>query len=427
MFHFENIYYITSVMLCQGVLIWSYPKRKYFALRLLVSLALCLLLAYLFPMPDSLKYNQWYQMLRFLVMLGLTIIVAVCCFKCSLSAVIAVCIGGQAIQHISFQLTELLRLIPALSNETWLTPVVLVVLCVAVFFTLGRFIAQNAFYKNCSKGIIILSCVILLICIGLSRLWRINYPYDRITTICIAIYAITCCVFDLILQFAVYRFIIVKSEKMTLERINEEESKHYKISKENMELLNIKCHDIKHFLNSAAQDGGEGVKEMQALVDAYDNTIRTGLSVLDIILYEKNVQCRRNGIKLTFWGDGSCLSFMNIMDIYSLFGNILTNAIEGVEKLVSEERKVISLTVEQKGNVVYISEMNYCEGELKFQGGLPVTTKGEEPGYHGFGMKSMRRIAKKYNGDVSVDVKDSLFCLSAYVVSDSSEMEPVSQ
>ncbi len=416
MFHVENIYYIATVILCQSVLIWPYPRRSFFALRLLGSLAACILLAFLFPMPDSLKYTQWYQMLRFLFMLALTIIAAIFCFNCKISSVIAVCIGGQAIQHISFQLAELLRLIPAISDSAWVQPVTLVATCVAAFFTLGMFIAKNSLYKNCSRGILALCCVILFICIGLSRLWRINYPYDPVTTACIAIYAITCCVLTLILKFVVYRFVIVKSEKMTLERINEEESKQYMISKENMELLNIKCHDIKHFLQGAQNDGA-GLSEMQNLVDAYDNTVRTGLSVLDIILNEKSNQCRKSGIKLTFWGDGSCLSFMDIMDIYSLFGNMLTNAIEAAEKLSADDKKVISLTVERRGNIIYISEMNYCEGRIKFQGDLPVTRKDSEAGYHGFGMKSMRMIARKYSGDISAVVKDNLFSLSVYVVS----------
>ena len=46
------------------------------------------------------------------------------------------------------------------------------------------------------------------------------------------------------------------------------------------------------------------------------------------------------------------------------------------------------------------------------ENGLPVTTKLDEQGFHGFGMKSIRLIAEKYDGSLSVKTQDNVFNLN---------------
>ena len=44
--------------------------------------------------------------------------------------------------------------------------------------------------------------------------------------------------------------------------------------------------------------------------------------------------------------------------------------------------------------------------------GLPCTTKKEEQGYHGYGMKSMKLIAEKYGGSLDVQITKDVFSLA---------------
>jgi hypothetical protein len=46
--------------------------------------------------------------------------------------------------------------------------------------------------------------------------------------------------------------------------------------------------------------------------------------------------------------------------------------------------------------------------------GIPQTSKLEEEGFHGFGMKSMAMIAEKYGGGLNVATDDDLFTLNVY-------------
>ena len=65
--------------------------------------------------------------------------------------------------------------------------------------------------------------------------------------------------------------------------------------------------------------------------------------VLDVILTAKERACADRGITFTAVADGSLLSGMSSMDIASLFGNALDNAIEATSKLPKYEQRLIKL------------------------------------------------------------------------------------
>ena len=108
--------------------------------------------------------------------------------------------------------------------------------------------------------------------------------------------------------------------------------------------------------------------------------------------------------------DGNALAFMTDADICALFGNALDNAIEAVMRL-PEDRRVVSLTTKQSGKLFSVSLRNFYDGEVRLVNGLPVTTKSDS-GYHGFGVKSIKEIAERYGGDVSVVAEDGVFTLN---------------
>lgn len=61
---------------------------------------------------------------------------------------------------------------------------------------------------------------------------------------------------------------------------------------------------------------------------------------------------------------------------------------------------------------------NYCNGQIKITDGMPVTTKAEEVGFHGFGMKSMRLLAEKYHGSLHVRLEEDVFVLTIILFDD---------
>lgn len=201
----------------------------------------------------------------------------------------------------------------------------------------------------------------------------------------------------------------------TISRLWEQKKAQYELTQENIELINIKCHDIrKRIEETGARSGALSQKTVDEIADCvrvYDASARTGSRALDAVLTDKHLYCSEHGIELTCMVDGSLLANVAEDDLYFLVENILSNAIEAVEGLEVPAQRVISLTIDAAGPMARISEENYFDGDLRFEDGLPVTTKRDSAN-HGFGMRSIRHVVEKYDGDLVVSARDGVFSLN---------------
>lgn len=102
------------------------------------------------------------------------------------------------------------------------------------------------------------------------------------------------------------------------------------------------------------------------------------------------------------------LSFIREKDIYALLGNILDN--EASEKRKKDEERVVSISTISKEGFIRIHEENFFDGDLIYENNALKTTKQNKL-YHGFVVKSIKLIAEKYHGDVSISAKDGKFIL----------------
>ena len=118
---------------------------------------------------------------------------------------------------------------------------------------------------------------------------------------------------------------------------------------------------------------------------------------------------------MSFSGNAAVLNFMDRMDVFSLFGNAIDNAMEATERLDNPEKKLIDIAIEERGDLVFLNISNYYDGTLHLTTDLPETSKKYEEGYHGFGLKSMRMIAEKYNGGLQITTHDELFLLNIFL------------
>ena len=187
----------------------------------------------------------------------------------------------------------------------------------------------------------------------------------------------------------------------------------YQQSQESIELINRKYHDLKHqiaVLRSEADTEKKNVylDRMEEEIKAYEAQNKTGNQVLDTVLTSKSLYCQQHDISLTSVVDGTLVNFMDEMDLCTLFGNALDNAIESVEKVQDLEKRLIHLSVARQKGFVHIRLENTYVGELKFEGDLPVTTKADSRN-HGYGLKSIRQTAKKYGGSATVAVRGEWF------------------
>ena len=77
-------------------------------------------------------------------------------------------------------------------------------------------------------------------------------------------------------------------------------------------------------------------------------------------------------------------------------------------KIDDPGKRLIHVTVARQKQFVRVRVENCYIGELHFEHGAPATTKSDRK-YHGYGVKSIRKIVEKYGGSTAIDAKDGWF------------------
>ncbi len=331
--------------------------------------------------------------------------------------ILLACCGGYALQHLTYNVNSFLGLIPFESEAMEYLVIYISRICMDVIaFFINRHIIRKRFaeigmYQGNHTKKLVLFLVAILICIGLSRLAIDDPARGTLATIAETLYAVVACFLILSSLYSINESDMTHDQVDFMKEMLHQEREQYKLSKKNIELINIKCHDLKHQISALRENASEkNIAEIEHAIMIYDTSIKTGNDVLDVILREKALQCESEHITLTCMVNGSLLSFMETMDIYSLFGNILSNAIEATRKINEPEKRIINLNARQVGNMISLHCENFYVGEMNIVKELPQTTK-ENKENHGFGMKSMLRTTQKYHGMMNISTHDDRFSL----------------
>ena len=186
----------------------------------------------------------------------------------------------------------------------------------------------------------------------------------------------------------------VRKELEAVQNVLQNQYVQYKQSRESIELINYKYHDLKHQIAVLRSEEDpkkreEFLNRMEEEIRQYEAQNKTGNKVLDTVLTTKSLYCAKHGITFTCVADGTLLDFMDVMDICSIFGNALDNAIECELKIPEKEKRLIHVTVSKQKQFLILRFENYCEETLQYQEGTPVTTKKEKE-FHGYGLKSIQ-------------------------------------
>lgn len=136
--------------------------------------------------------------------------------------------------------------------------------------------------------------------------------------------------------------------------------------------------------------------------------ILTGNEMLDMLLCIKEEECGKGNIVVSMEGTLSGLTALKPVDSSILFSNLLDNAIEANGKV--EKDRFIRIKARTVNESIYLEMENPMAGELQYEGDQILTTK-EDSETHGFGLKNVTEIVKKYQGQYHIEGKDNLFSI----------------
>ena len=140
------------------------------------------------------------------------------------------------------------------------------------------------------------------------------------------------------------------------------------------------------------------ISKMTERLEEYGKVCHSGNHTLDVVIDKYVTECDINGINFEFDIKNNNLATINVYDIVTILGNLLDNAVEAAEQ---SQDKIVSIETDFRNNFSVIIVSNSCDKNPQVSNSeLPVTTKSNKR-LHGFGLKSVRKTIKKYNGDIA--------------------------
>lgn len=153
------------------------------------------------------------------------------------------------------------------------------------------------------------------------------------------------------------------------------------------------------------------IEKLQSQVAMYEDYVHTGNDILDIILKEKSELAREKKIVLSVTANLQGMEFIEPLDISTIFGNGLDNAMEASEKLPAEQRAIL-VKAGRVHNFFFVLVENNCLPE----NGLPKSrTAGQDDFLHGFGISNMKKAAGKYGGQLTTRCENGRFTLKILI------------
>lgn len=133
--------------------------------------------------------------------------------------------------------------------------------------------------------------------------------------------------------------------------------------------------------------------------------VKTGNNGMDCIVNHMLARADQLGCEKSIVIQVPETCFMPDLDLNMLLGNLFENALEAVEKAAQKE---LDLFITYKKGVLYVSLYNTYSGSVRKRGEEYVTTK-KDPLEHGLGLRSVRYIVEKYDGEMKVQNSQELF------------------
>lgn len=286
--------------------------------------------------------------------------------------------------------------------------------------TIVRYMSENGVYhvgpRQLTSAIFLL--IVFEVLFDFLRTGSVNGVFDK--TYIWNVLLIQCyCVTILYLQNALFKKSAMRQELNTLNQLWHQQKDQYELSRETIALINHKSHDLKHQIAAmraikSPEERERYLREVEDSVNIYDSMVKTGNEVLDTVLTEKSLFCAAGSIKVNCIADGRRMDVFDPVDLYTVFGNAIDNAIESVKQLENQEMRMIDVLVYVRKQFLIINIMNPIGSRLEFDGDVPVSTKAKN-GYHGFGLKSIRHTVEKYNGFMKIDTDENIFSLKILI------------
>ena len=213
-----------------------------------------------------------------------------------------------------------------------------------------------------------------------------------------------------ILIFAAYQYIQQMNQRYMDLRLQQQKEQadrsYYKTLQEQYDNQRVMIHDIRHHLAvikemAEVQNGkivANYVSEMGRLPALQQRVQYCKDPVLNTLLIRYRDLCQERGISFSADIRKCAIEGMDSIDITSLFGNLMENALEAAQGSENPFLEV-SLDVREAQKAWVLTIVNSCK-EPPEALGMSFISRKQKRERHGIGLMSVKRIMKKYKGNL---------------------------
>ncbi len=280
-----------------------------------------------------------------------------------------------------------------------------------VFATIGALVFSPHKRENTEPGAMLLFCVLPIGSVAVTAAIvyvGIRSGVNPLTSVIISITVAALLVMNL-LFFGIYNHVQrINREHMALQlalQRDQADAIHYQALQAQFDAQRILVHDIKNHLRTIdalafqgnAADISAYIRQLDASLQAIPQARLCSDPILNMLLLRFREECQRQQVTLQCDIRDHCLNFMEAADLTTLFSNLLTNGVEAAS--VSQKRQIelsVRRNVEQAAVVISLS--NSCDLAPETDGEGNFVTRKKNRERHGVGLKSIRRVVRKYKG-----------------------------
>lgn len=148
--------------------------------------------------------------------------------------------------------------------------------------------------------------------------------------------------------------------------------------------------------------------ELQTPMKEMTDMVWTGDETVDYLISSKAVTAEKDGIKYQVQAEFPRHTNLRSADLCAILGNLLDNALEAAKQIPAAEQRFVRLTIRRINQMLIIKvENSFLAPPVKQDGSLKTSKDGN--GLHGWGLKSARTAAEKYDGMVQISYDDNTF------------------
>ena len=365
---------------------------------------------------------------RIFIVLALMIAITLICYKVSIHNVVIVIelayllitplseATGISIMSLLYQ-GDIMAQVDGVSILKWQI-YVFVILLKALYAVIAYHLLKNFKYEIQAKDTAVLSVSFLLVfVVSFASTYGYLNLGESNTLILDVVTSVLGVVF--IVQFLYSRNVSYLREQEQRDKVQiaqlQQQYAYYQDKLKDEERIRSIYHDLKnHLLVMESRQNTEETRQMaetlRSQIADYEDYVHTGNEFLDIILKDKAAKAREKQIDFSAMVDFHGIDFMEPLDISTIFGNAIDNAIEASENL-PEYKRLITVKAERIRDMLLITiENNTLPGNHLTEG----TTK-KDRFVHGFGIPNIKKAVEKYGGQCSFQQEERVYRLKIVI------------